>query len=471
MRSKNFILLSLVTLVSDALAIIASYVLAFILRVKISDIPVYHSIPSEVYLQSLLLLLPCVIFIFSLLGLYRFKNNNTLRQTAGKLIIGAALAMVFMAFIDYFHPVTIFPAKLVLIYGFIISIILLFITRGVIGLALYLLHRFAWAAESVLIVGDGEIARLLVNDIKRPTSKYSLCGVVGDKRFKFVNFHSFKEAIEHIKPDIIIQVSDKTQPQIDPEILQFAERHYIDFKFIPSDVNNLSNQAVPELFMGDIPLISIEPTKLVGWGRFAKRAFDIVFSLLGILLLSPLFIFVYVAEKITDRKASAIFCQTRLTRGDKKFKLYKFRTQYAKFDGTTPEQAFTKIGQPELIKQYRDNGDFLYNDPRVTTLGRVLRRLSLDELPQLFNVLRGDISLVGPRALIPEELNSFDKKHLILNVKSGITGLAQISGRRDLPWQQRRELDVYYVQNWSFGLDLIILWRTVWQVFTSKGAV
>ena len=101
----------------------------------------------------------------------------------------------------------------------------------------------------------------------------------------------------------------------------------------------------------------------------------------------------------------------------------------------------------------------------------MLRRLSLDELPQLYNVLRGDISLVGPRALIPEELNRYEKKHLILNVKSGITGLAQISGRRDLPWEQRRQLDVYYVQHWSFGLDIQILFKTVGQVFTSKGAV
>ena len=223
--------------------------------------------------------------------------------------------------------------------------------------------------------------------------------------------------------------------------------------------------------MGDVPMMSVTPTKLIGWGRVVKRIFDFTASLIAIILLSPFFLIIFIAEKITDPKASAVFSQIRLTRGDQKFRLYKFRSQYSKWDGTTPEQAFKKMGRPELIKEYRDNGDFLENDPRVTPLGKIIRRLSLDELPQLFNVLRGDISLVGPRALIPQELNRYEQKHKILNVKSGITGLAQISGRRDLPWEQRRKLDVYYVQNWSFAMDIQILFKTVVQVFTSKGAV
>jgi lipopolysaccharide/colanic/teichoic acid biosynthesis glycosyltransferase len=159
-----------------------------------------------------------------------------------------------------------------------------------------------------------------------------------------------------------------------------------------------------------------------------------------------------------------------LTRGNHHFQLFKFQTVRNDLNGLTPEEAFTKIGQPELIKKYRDNGDYLPNDPRYGAWAKFLRRTSLDELPQLFNVFRGDISLVGPRALIPEELNQFEQKHTVLNVKSGITGLAQIAGRRDLPWDQRRKLDIYYVQNWSFGLDIQILFKTAWQVLMGRGA-
>lgn len=458
-------------MIGDALAVVGAYSIAFILRVKISDAPVVNAIAADTYLGSLLILLPFVIVIFSVVGLHRTIRNDSLISTIGKLLLGAFLAMLFMVFIDYFHPATIFPAKKVPLYGLGISIILLAVERGLLYLIRYLRNRTNIGLPSVLVIGDNETAKLLVRDIERPSSSYRLQGVVGDGRLKWTTYKTFDEAVANFLPNIIIQVTSADKPKVDNKILAFAQKHYIDFKFVPSDINDLSDHVEMELFMGDIPMMSVEPTRLVGWGRFVKRLFDIVVSFIAIIVLSPIFLLVFIAEKITDPKASAVFHQIRLTRGDQKFMLYKFRTQYAKYDGTTPEQAFKRIGRPELIKKYRDNGDFLDDDPRVTPIGKYLRRLSLDELPQLFNVLKGDISLVGPRALIPQELNKYEQKHKILNVKSGITGLAQISGRRDLPWEQRRKLDVYYVQNWSFALDIQILFKTVWQVFTSKGAV
>ena len=458
-------------MIGDALAVVGAYSIAFILRVKISDAPVVNAIAADTYLGSLLILLPFVIVIFSVVGLYRTIRNDSLISTIGKLLLGAFLAMLFMVFIDYFHPATIFPAKKVPLYGLVISIVLLAVERSLLYLIRYLRNRTNVGLPSVLVIGDNETAKLLVRDIERPSSSYRLQGVVGDGRLKWTTYKTFDEAVANFLPNIIIQVTSADKPKVDNKILAFAQKHYIDFKFVPSDINDLSDHVEMELFMGDIPMMSVEPTRLVGWGRFVKRLFDIVVSFIALVVLSPIFLLVFIAEKITDPKASAVFHQIRLTRGDQKFMLYKFRTQYAKYDGTTPEQAFKRIGKPELIKKYRDNGDFLDDDPRVTPIGKYLRRLSLDELPQLLNVLKGDISLVGPRALIPQELNKYEQKHKILNVKSGITGLAQISGRRDLPWEQRRKLDVYYVQNWSFALDIQILFKTVWQVFTSKGAV
>ena len=458
-------------MIGDALAIVGAYSIAFILRVKISDAPVVTAIAADTYLESLLFLLPFVIIIFSVVGLYRTVRNDSILSTIGKLLLGAFLAMLFMVFIDYFHPATVFPAKKVPLYGLGLSIIFLAIERSILYLLRYLRNRTNVGLPSVLVIGDNETAKLLVRDIERPSSSYRLQGVVGDGRLKWTTYKTFDEAVANFLPNIIIQVTSADKPKVDNKVLTFAQKNYIDFKFVPSDINDLSDHVEMELFMGDIPMMSVEPTRLVGWGRFVKRFFDIIISLIAIIVLSPVFLLVFIAEKLTDPKASAVFHQIRLTRGDHKFMLYKFRTQYAKYDGTTPEQAFKKMGKPELIKQYRDNGDFLDDDPRVTPIGKYLRRFSLDELPQLFNVLKGDISLVGPRALIPQELNRYEQKHKILNVKSGITGLAQISGRRDLPWEQRRKLDVYYVQNWSFALDIQILFKTVWQVFTSRGAV
>jgi lipopolysaccharide/colanic/teichoic acid biosynthesis glycosyltransferase len=162
--------------------------------------------------------------------------------------------------------------------------------------------------------------------------------------------------------------------------------------------------------------------------------------------------------------------QARLTRANRVFNVFKFRSHNRTYNGLSPEEAFKKMGTPELITQYRANGDKLENDPRVTRIGRFIRTTSIDELPQLFNVFRGDISMVGPRALVPEELAKYSRKHTILSVRSGLTGLAQVSGRRDISFDERRKLDVYYVQNWTFRGDIIILIRTVWIVLFHRGA-
>jgi lipopolysaccharide/colanic/teichoic acid biosynthesis glycosyltransferase len=188
-----------------------------------------------------------------------------------------------------------------------------------------------------------------------------------------------------------------------------------------------------------------------------------------LILSSPLFVFVAIAIKLSGG-GSVFFRQNRLTRFDQKFKVFKFHTQYQKYDGTTPEEAFAMMGKPELAAQYRANGDSLPDDPRITPIGRFLRATSLDELPQLLNVIRGDISLVGPRALIPQELAAYKRRHTILSVKSGLTGLAQVSGRRDLNYDERRTLDVYYVQNWTLWLDIIILLKTIRVVLAARGA-
>jgi lipopolysaccharide/colanic/teichoic acid biosynthesis glycosyltransferase len=211
-------------------------------------------------------------------------------------------------------------------------------------------------------------------------------------------------------------------------------------------------------------MISVHQTALIGWGRIIKRLFDLVLSTILILLTSPIMVLIALVVKVSDPKGPVFMrgkAQKRLTRHNIVFNVYKFRSHYAKYDGKTDSEVFAMIGKPDLLKEYRENGDQMTNDFRVTPVGKFLRRSSLDELPQLFNVFRGDISLVGPRALIPEELHAYEKKHTILSVKSGLTGLAQISGRRTISFEERRQLDTYYVQNWSFWMDIVIMIKTV----------
>ena len=136
----------------------------------------------------------------------------------------------------------------------------------------------------------------------------------------------------------------------------------------------------------------------------------------------------------------------------------------------SPEEAFKKMGNPDLIKEYHLEGDSIENDPRITKIGRFLRKTSIDELPQLFNVLKGDISLIGPRALPLNEISGYDDGSLILQVKSGLTGFAQVSGRRDISFEERRALDIYYVTNWSLMLDIQVFFKTIVMVIRRDGA-
>lgn len=223
-----------------------------------------------------------------------------------------------------------------------------------------------------------------------------------------------------------------------------------------------------ELFRSSVPVINVHQTPLLGWGRVVKRLFDIFVGTILLIIASPVMLVVAVLDKIIN--GGVFYRQTRLTRFNNEFKVYKFQTVKTKYNGLSPEEAFTKMGKPELIKKYRDNGDQLDNDPRYGKFSLFLRATSLDELPQLINVVRGDISLVGPRALVPEELAVYNKRHAILSVKSGLTGLAQVSGRRNIPFDERRKLDLYYVQNWSFWFDLVILAKTIRIVFDRTGA-
>lgn len=466
-KQRSSVTFTLLLLVGDIIAILAAYSLAYILRVKISDNPVANFVAAEPYFFSLLSLTPVIILFFVLAGTYR-PEQKAFSQTL-RIILGALIAMLSFVTIDYFSLETIFPAKLVPVYGFGISIALLALVRIILHAGRWIQWHQGKNLPSVVIVGGDYAAREIIEDIQRRNSGYTLLGVVGDQRFSFTTHKTF-EAITKAKgnPDIIIQVATKQQPTIDHDLLDYAHRHFIEFKFVPNDTNEMNNPIELGLFMGNVPVMAINQNTITGWGRVFKRGFDAIVSLFALIILSPILLIIAILNKIIFGKV--LFHQTRLTRGSQPFEVYKFQTVRSDLNGLTPEEAFEKIGRPDLIKPYRDGGDYLPDDPRYGSWSKFLRKTSLDELPQLFNVLRGDISLVGPRALIPQEINAYAQKHAILNIKSGITGLAQISGRRDLPWEQRRKLDIYYAQNWSFAFDIKILISTAWQVLTGRGA-
>ena len=196
--------------------------------------------------------------------------------------------------------------------------------------------------------------------------------------------------------------------------------------------------------------------------RAVKRAGDVVFSGAFLVLLSPLLLVVALAIVLTSR-GGPFYSQPRVGEHGRAFRMYKFRTMYRDADSRWQELRCENDCDPALFK--------IKDDPRITPVGRLLRRFSVDELPQFFNVLRGDMSVVGPRPPLPSEVDAYDVAHLArLKGRPGITGLWQVSGRSDLPFEKMVDLDTYYLENWSLGLDLSIMLRTAAVVVRGRGA-
>ena len=324
-------------------------------------------------------------------------------------------------------------------------------------------------ARRVILIGNCDLTHVLADFIEtNPLTGFKISGIIAQTQFipielKKLRRSSLESALTRDKIDVIIQTDSKNVS----EHYQIAQKHYLDFYQAPEFDGIMTTKHTIDI-IDSVPLIHTHPTPLMGYGRIVKRIMDIIGGTIGIIIASPIMLLVAIAVKISDPAGPILMHgkqQKRLTRYNRPFKVYKFRSHYAKFDGKTDEEVFQMVGKPELIEEYRKNGDKLDHDFRVTPVGRFIRRFSLDELPQLFNVVKGDISLVGPRALVPHELSAYDKKHVLLAVKSGLTGLAVVSGRRSISFEERRRIDLYYVQNWSLWLDITILLKTCLVIF------
>ncbi|WP_403022550.1 sugar transferase [Salinibacterium sp. GXW1014] len=228
---------------------------------------------------------------------------------------------------------------------------------------------------------------------------------------------------------------------------------------------SLANVAGPRIHlrpMEGLPLIHVEIPQFEGGRHVLKRAFDVAVSGVALLVLAPVFAVIALAVRL-DSPGPALFSQERVGRDGRRFTMWKFRTMVTSASDDLTGLLDHNEGKGVLFK--------MRNDPRVTRVGRMLRRHSLDELPQLWNILVGDMSVVGPRPPLPREVEHYeDHVHRRLYIRPGLTGMWQINGRSDLSWEESVKLDLYYVENWSLVGDIVIMWRTVRQVSHPVGA-
>ncbi len=476
-RMKNntsFVYAALLVL-GDFLALLTAFVLAYIFRVTLDSRPLINQVGAVDYLKIWIALTPVWLIIFALLGLYSKRIYEYRWRELVSLFVGSALGIMVVITYDFATKAAIFPARLVPVYALVLGYLLLVLERTILRATRMILWKYGRGVSNVLLIGDGPTAETLITTMDHPErTGYRVAALASTHvpmKYKGVHYQTSDAALAEL-PKLNIQTVVYTGISSDTKAvdraLAAAQANHIAFKFVPAHDGILSNNIEVELFQG-LPVVSVHQTALTGWGRIVKRLFDIISSSLALIILSPLLLIIALVVWLSDF-GSPIFKQKRLSRFNTPINIYKFRSNKLEYNGLLPEEAFAKMGRPELAKEYRANGDMLKDDPRVTKIGKILRVTSLDELPQLVNVLKGDISLVGPRALVPRELENYPFKSLLLSVKSGVTGLAQTSGRRDISFEERRALDLYYVQNWSFWLDIKIIFRTIIDVFGGRGA-
>ncbi len=461
-------------LIGDALAIVISFAFAYYYRINIDSRAFYFDAAIGDFVVSIVFLLPIWLIILSSLGLYSKKVLARRGLQAWRLFIGSILGIMAIISYDFFASSSIahgslFPVRTIALYALIFSFITLVLERLVIFTVRRALQRRNMGLIRTVIVGNSDNTTQLLMGIS-PESGFNVVGVVANNQYiprewRKHKYPNLDIALKNLRPDAIIH----TDSHEIEETNKAAIAHHALYYYSPSESSIITLSGNVE-FIAATPIILVRTTPLNGAARVYKRIMDLVLSLILLVFAAiPMFI-IFIIQKIIDPKAPAIYKDIRLTRFNNEFPLLKFRSMKQEFCGLTPEQAFEKMGKPELSEKYRKQGDYIKNDPRYTKFGKFLRNTSLDELPQIFNVLKGDISLIGPRALQPAELKNYGDRGLILSVKSGVSGLAQVSGRRNISFNERRALDIYYVQNWTPALDVQIFFRTITSILRRDGA-
>lgn len=481
MQKRSELFFNLIRLPLDFLAVLSGFVLAYIIRVQLTDRVVPYPSGGMVFVKFFLLVIPVWILIFAVTGLYAQTGQKARLAEIGKIFTAVSGGTMFLVLLDFLSAQPIFPAKSIIIYGYGLSFLFVVLERTILRTMQRGLYRYGIGSRRTIIAGTGAIAQELAKDMAKGRGGYRLVAVVdahpqGQKRMKYVPvYKTIAEAVAKVgEIDEIIQADSELPEEEVLALVTYANKHQATYRFVPNNFGMYATQSTMQVMAG-VPLLEVRRTPLEGWGRIIKRAFDLVAVFFGLILASPVFIIVAIAIKLTD-SGPVFYKHKRLSRSGKTIYVYKFRSLLMKYStgagytGKTDAEIFMEMGRPELVEEFK-KAQKLEKDPRVSKVGRILRKTSLDELPQLINVLKGDMSLVGPRPIVVDEVEHYGKQaDIFFALKPGLVGLWQVSGRSDVDYDERVKLDIYYVENWSMWLDIKVLAKAVVTVLSGKGA-
>lgn len=476
---KNDLFFASIILPLDFILLVLAGISAYFIRFSrfTTEIrPVIFDLPFLNYFKVLIIIAFLWILIFALSSLYSMTHSKISKEIY-RIFLACSAGFVLVVILIFFQR-ELFNSRFIVLMAWALAIIYVSLGRIIVYWIRKFLYSRGYGVKNIILVGFSKTGDNLIKEFFN--KKYSGFKVV--KRVRDFSIETSRELSQFVvdfnkenqyknkQIDEIIQ-SDPNLSKIETlRLYDFANDHHIVFKYV-ADLLEVKVLKTEISEMAGIPIVEVKKTTLEGWGRIVKRFFDVFFSSLIILILSPVILLTIILIKI-DSHGPIFFSKRddgspvfRVGQGGKPFKYFKFRSMIP----GTDNMRYNELSD----KNIRKDGPMvkIEDDPRVTRVGRFIRRWSIDELPELFLVFIGRMSLVGPRPHLPEEVAKYEQHHRkTLTIKPGITGLAQVSGRSDLLFEEEVKLDIYYIENWSLLLDISILLRTPLAVFKNRKA-
>ncbi|GAC1412446.1 MAG: sugar transferase [Candidatus Doudnabacteria bacterium] len=461
---------NIVSIPVDIISLILAGLVSFYIRLKLNPvIPISFGLNFNQYLIFVSKAVPALLIVFAFAGLYNLRGTRRFSAELYKIIVAISIALFAMILIFFFDQ-TIFPSRLILLVAWLTGIVFMVIGRFLLKKVQVSYLTKGYGLHRLVVIGNGVTEEAsVINYVKRRKDLgYQVVAELQDRQ-------DLLEELEKIykqdKFEEILQANFNLSAQTNSKLAQFSRNKGLVYNFVPN-IFDVQKKNVETSEIEGIPVISLKNTPLDGWGQVYKRIFDIVISLICLIITSPLFLIIAIWIKV-DSKGKIFYSAPRAGRG-KPFLFHKFRSMYSHLSVGTEyggEQA-EKV-RKELWKvnaRGGEEGAFLKikEDPRVTKVGKFLRRTKLDEIPQFINVLRGNMSMVGPRAHVLDEVDRYkDRYPRMFTVKPGIFGLSQIAqlSLPDLPFDEEIKLNTSYIENWSILMDFTVLIKTFYYMF------
>jgi exopolysaccharide biosynthesis polyprenyl glycosylphosphotransferase len=458
-------------LLGDVLAALGGFYVAWFARYQLElggDVEPFNYVEFEAYLPVGLALATLLVGVLFVRSMYRVPRHRSLPDEYGGVLLSTALATMTLYGATTFLR---YPAesRAAFVYAWLFVSVGVMASRTLLRAIQGWLHRRGIGVEQVLVVGDNNLGRMIMQGLTAmPHLGYRVAGFVGDStaadfgRFRWLGTPEEIDRVIHSHgvDQVFIALPSESHAAI-LRIVDHCRHNNVRFRLVPDLYQMRLSQVDVEHVYG-IPLIGMRELSIRGWNLIMKRMLDMTLSALSLVVTSVPMLIIAMLIKL-DPPGPVLFRQVRVGKGGKHFVMYKFRSMHVGAEDQENDLIVHTITGGPTIK--------LTNDPRRTRVGTLLRRSSLDELPQLWNVLRGEMSMVGPRPPTPREVEGYEEwHHQRLEVSPGLTGIWQVSGRSTLTFDEQVVLDVYYIENWSLGLDLGILLRTIPAVISGGGA-